>query len=68
VSLVCGQALLHLTNKVGLPYTPVVFVFGIILGASRVFSDETLNNFLTNLDPDLLLLIFIPPLVYESAS
>jgi NhaP-type Na+/H+ or K+/H+ antiporter len=68
ISLVIGQLLKHFTDKIGIPFTPVVFVSGIILGTSRLISDERLNFFLNSLDPDFLLLLFLPPLVYESAS
>jgi hypothetical protein len=30
-----GQLILHFTEAVGLPYTPIVFVVAIIIGASE---------------------------------
>jgi NhaP-type Na+/H+ or K+/H+ antiporter len=46
----------------------MVFVAAIIVGASKAIDDDVLNDFLFSLDPDFLLLLFLPALIYESAS
>jgi NhaP-type Na+/H+ or K+/H+ antiporter len=66
--MIFAQVIMHFTSLLGIPFTPMVFVASICFGTSRILPDEFLNNFLYSLDPDFLLLVFIPPLVYESAS
>lgn len=68
LSLLCGQLLLHITSKIGVPYTPIVFLVGIIIGASGSTSDQKLDELFFQIDPDFLLLIFLPALIYESAA
>jgi NhaP-type Na+/H+ or K+/H+ antiporter len=68
LSLLGGQLLLHITNKIGVPYTPFVFIVGIIIGVSGTTTDEKLNELFFQIDPDFLLLIFLPALIYESAA
>jgi NhaP-type Na+/H+ or K+/H+ antiporter len=60
--------LVHITDKIGIPYTPIVFIVGIIIGVSGSISDEKMQELFLGLDPDFLLLIFLPALIYESAS
>jgi NhaP-type Na+/H+ or K+/H+ antiporter len=60
--------LLHITEAIKIPYTPIVFLVGIIIGASGSTSDAKMDELFLSLDPDFLLLIFLPALIYESAS
>jgi NhaP-type Na+/H+ or K+/H+ antiporter len=68
VCMIGGQLILHFTEYVGLPYTPIVFIVAIIIGASNSLPDKFYYDFLFQLDPDFLLLLFLPALIYESAS
>jgi len=80
-ALIIGIVARYFLSKVGLPYTVVLLIFGISLGAlSRfdVFStisesfhignsvDESID-WASNLDPHLILYIFLPILIFEAA-
>lgn len=69
-SLIVCQIIKQTTNYFGFPYTPVVTVFGLIMGyfSSYFKSIEDGINVWSEVQPHLLLLIFLPPLIFESAS
>ncbi|MDB5205356.1 MAG: sodium:hydrogen antiporter [Flavisolibacter sp.] len=53
-------ALVMVANKLKLAYPIVLVLGGLILSLTSVFSDVTI-------DPELVFLIFLPPLLYEAA-
>jgi NhaP-type Na+/H+ or K+/H+ antiporter len=53
-------ALVMLANKLKLAYPIVLVVGGILLSFTKLFSNITI-------DPELIFLIFLPPLLYEAA-
>ncbi|CAI2372737.1 unnamed protein product [Moneuplotes crassus] len=67
--LLCGQVIKHITNKIKLPYTPLLALFGLIIG----FAYEELGHWgdgadlISSIDPHTFFLIFLPPLIFESA-
>ena len=73
VMLALGQIMKSGAEITGLPYTSLITVTGVIFGVcSTQFSHawgryakaiEVFNNF----QPHLLLLVFLPPLIFESA-
>ena len=68
-SLFLGGVFREINKKTGIPYTPMLFIFGILLG----FYYDGLGSFgeaiytISNVDPHGLLLIFLPTLIFESA-
>lgn len=69
VGLFAGQVTKHLCNKFKIPYTPAMALIGIGLG----FITEVTGKFgdgaeeISNIDPHTFFLIFLPPLIFESA-
>lgn len=63
-------AVRHLLKHTPLPYTVVLIVVGLIVGAAPRWSLLSfLNDYLqiAQLDPHLMLIIFLPTLIFESA-
>ncbi|KAM0012680.1 putative cation/H+ exchanger, cation/H+ exchanger, CPA1 family [Helianthus debilis subsp. tardiflorus] len=56
MSLVLGVASRHLLRGTRVPYTAALLVIGIAMGSLGA-----------NIDPDLLLAVFLPPLLFESS-
>eukprot|EP00753_Platysulcus_tardus_P007775 PLAT15481.1.p1 GENE.PLAT15481.1~~PLAT15481.1.p1 ORF type:complete len:1352 (-),score=644.53 PLAT15481.1:882-4937(-) len=72
VSLFLGVLLKELTRKVPLPYTVLVMLAGVLLGALSPFAYLSSNtqasqNAWASIDPHILLFIFLPALLFESA-
>lgn len=69
LGLLLGQILKHFANKTKIPYTPIMAIAGIVIG----FITEHLGNWgkgadlVGNIDPHTFFLIFLPPLIFESA-
>ena len=69
LGLLIGQLLKHFSNKTKIPYTPIVALAGIAIG----FITEFLGNWgkgaelVADIDPHTFFLIFLPPLIFESA-
>jgi len=67
--LICGQLIKHFANITKLPYTPILAIFGLAVG----FVDKELGNWgkgailISNINPHTFFLIFLPPLIFESA-
>lgn len=54
--------------SIQLPYTVVVFVFGVLMGVlSRHYEFLQVYTYLARIDPKLLLHMFLPILIFESA-
>merc|ERR1719233_1470141 len=64
--------LIHIKVMI-IPYTTFLFAFGIFLGWVDIYWPSSLSNISTairmvdNINPHVLLAVFIPPLVFESA-
>ncbi len=75
IALVLGAAIRHLFRKSSFPYTVTLLIAGIVLGLiSRLgFIEENVAvlhhslNWAANIDPHLILYIFIPALIFEAA-
>ena len=82
IALMVGQFLHHLSHKLHFPYTPLVTIVGVIVGvvdakANGILKKEevehagvyarTMHGF-QNPAPELIFLIFLPALIFESAA
>ena len=73
VLLALGAFLKHTTKSLPLPYTVQLLVIGTFLGLALKSDkwDDTLQEsieMMGNMDPHLMLHIFLPPLIFESAA
>lgn len=72
-SLVLGTACRQLFNGTRVPYTVVLLVIGIVLGSLEYGSDHSLGKIghgiriWNDINPDLLLAVFLPALLFESS-
>ncbi|KQJ88386.1 hypothetical protein BRADI_4g17381v3, partial [Brachypodium distachyon] len=73
LSLVLGLACRHLLRGTGVPYTIVLLVLGVALGSLEYGTKHGLGKLgagiriWANINPDLLLAAFLPPLLFESS-
>lgn len=69
LALLAGQILKHIANSFKIPYTPMLALFGISVGFATNYLDHwgTGSEAISGIDPHLFLLIFLPPLIFESA-
>lgn len=73
ISLVLGIACRHLLRGTRVPYTVALLVLGIGLGALEYGTSRRLGKIgngiriWANIDPDLLLAVFLPALLFESS-
>lgn len=69
VGLLLGGILREVNKKTGMPYTPMLLMLGVFMGYCRnslgVVGDST--DIIEKLNPHMILLIFIPVLIFESA-
>jgi hypothetical protein len=71
--LLVGGILKEVSGWIGLPYTSLITVLGLILGIVAEVYDEKLGKIgvaikaYSNIPPHFLLLIFLPALIFESA-
>ncbi|VYS46087.1 unnamed protein product [Arabidopsis thaliana] len=72
-SLVLGTACRHLFNGTKVPYTVVLLVIGIVLGSLEYGTKHNLGKLghgiriWNGINPDLLLAVFLPVLLFESS-
>ncbi|CAL9215004.1 unnamed protein product [Arabidopsis halleri] len=72
-SLVLGTACRHLFNGTRVPYTVVLLVIGIVLGSLEYGTNHNLGKLghgiriWNGINPDLLLAVFLPALLFESS-
>jgi NhaP-type Na+/H+ or K+/H+ antiporter len=59
---------MHFTDKLGIPWTPVMFVLGIVIGCSSIAEHMVISEYWMKMDPEFLLALFLPALIFESAS
>lgn len=74
VSLVAGAILKYGLKRTVLPYTVGLFAFGLVVGLLDrvgIFTDGSLFkasiDFAGNIDPDLILYLFLPILIFDAA-
>ena len=69
LGLLFGQVLKHITNKTKIPYTPVLTLAGIVIGllADYIGGWGGGAEHISEIDPHSFLVIFLPPLIFESA-
>ena len=69
ISLTIGLLCLWFKKLTTIPYTPMLIVFGMILGIfhENLWEIGRSTNFVLGLSGHTLLLVFIPPLIFESA-
>lgn len=74
VSLVAGAILKYGLKRTVLPYTVGLFAFGLIIGLldrAGVYADGSIFkqsiDFAGNIDPDLILYLFLPILIFDAA-
>ncbi|KAL0723481.1 hypothetical protein Bca4012_038080 [Brassica carinata] len=73
VSLLLGTACRQLFNGTRVPYTVLLLVIGIVLGALEYGTHHNLGKIgngiriWNDIDPDLLLAVFLPALLFESS-
>ena len=69
VGLLLGGILREINKKTKIPYTPMLLVLGILLGYFKsslgMIGEST--GIIEKLNPHMILLIFIPVLIFESA-
>lgn len=71
--LALGQLAKSVAEVTGLPYTSLITVIGVVLGVCSVKFATSWGRIgkaivaYSNFDPHLLLLVFLPPLIFESA-
>ncbi|KAK8529156.1 hypothetical protein V6N12_059946 [Hibiscus sabdariffa] len=73
ISLVSGIACRHLLRGTRVPYTVALLIIGLALGSLEFGASHKLGRIgdgiriWNNIDPDLLLAVFLPALLFESA-
>ncbi len=69
IGLLLGAILREVNKKTKIPYTPMLLVLGMVLGYIRdhlgVIGEST--SIIEQLNPHMILMIFIPVLIFESA-
>lgn len=76
-TLAAGAAIMHLFSSFGVPYTAILLIEGMLLGVVLFYSEESAdpetNLFVpamatwAKLDAHMMLNLFLPPLIFESA-
>ena len=69
LELLIAQIIKHFSNVTNIPYTPMLTLFGILIGVLSKYlgSWGTGIDFASNIDPHLFFMIFLPPLIFESS-
>ena len=69
LTLFIGQNVKIFTSWIGLPYTSIITVLGLLAGLFHESLGRLDSAVVTwsNMDPHLLLMIFLPALIFESA-
>jgi NhaP-type Na+/H+ or K+/H+ antiporter len=65
--LVIGQILKHIADYTKIPYTPMVCSFGFLIAISVDVNCHPIEKEWASLKPELLLMLFMPALIFESA-
>jgi NhaP-type Na+/H+ or K+/H+ antiporter len=68
IGLLIGAVVRELNKRFNVPYTPLLFVIGLLLGyykdALGILGDAAEQ--VSNINPHGILMIFLPPLIFES--
>lgn len=70
ICMLAGQFMKIFATRTGVPYTCLITIFGFVLGAFQEKMGKRMKKSLLiwgSMDPHLLLLLFIPALIFESA-
>jgi hypothetical protein len=73
LTLMIGQILKQISPKIGLPFTSIIAVIGFIFGYFVHPDDPNGKRFYKllypweHIDPHVMLLVFMPALIFESA-
>ena len=69
ICIIIGGVAREIKKKTGIPYTPMLLVFGMLLGAlsSKLGDLGAAVRMVLNINPHGILFIFIPALIFESA-
>lgn len=70
--MILGQLLKKVCKKMGIPYTPMISVLGLVLGIVNASSDimgdlKQPLNIWAGIKPYIILFVFLPALIFESA-
>jgi NhaP-type Na+/H+ or K+/H+ antiporter len=71
-SLIVGALIAHFGSKLPIPYTVILLVVGLIIGfcitVLHAHSDFAVSaTVFAGIDPHMMLFLFLPPLLFESA-
>jgi NhaP-type Na+/H+ or K+/H+ antiporter len=64
--LLVGQIVKQITMRFKLPYTPILALFGLLVGASGLSKWPVVERW-ANISPHFIMLLFLPPILFESA-
>ncbi|CAD8193501.1 unnamed protein product [Paramecium pentaurelia] len=69
LGLICGLILRELNKKTNIPYSPMILALGLAIGLSQEYLGKIGNSayILSKMHPHLIVFIFIPVLLFESA-
>ncbi|CAK93443.1 unnamed protein product (macronuclear) [Paramecium tetraurelia] len=69
LGLICGLILRELNKKTNIPYSPMILALGLAIGLSQKYLGKIGNSayILSKMHPHLIVFIFIPVLLFESA-
>ena len=69
LELLIAQIIKHFSNVTNIPYTPMLTVFGIVIGVISKYLGSWGSgiDFASNINPHLFFMIFLPPLIFESS-
>ena len=69
LGLFFGFCSLWFSNLTGIPYTPIMLLIGMAIGLleAHLWEIGRAWRFVAEIDAHTLLLVFIPPLIFESA-
>jgi hypothetical protein len=73
IMLIVGGVMKEVSGLIGLPYTSIITVIGLLLGIlSEAYPDDlgkigVAIHAYSNIPPHFLLLVFLPALIFESA-
>ena len=69
MAMLIGQLIKHFSNKAKVPWTPILTIFGIIIGLLSKYLGSWGKgiDIASNISPHLFFMIFLPPLIFESS-
>jgi sodium/hydrogen exchanger 10/11 len=67
ICCLAGQILKQLAPIIRIPYTPLLTIAGLIVGSIPSIRGSELMGVIKDLDPQFMLILFLPALIFESA-